>query len=135
MVTDSRLKKIESNARAIKTIISLLIVTLGLIYGLCIFIYQSKSNTETIAELKVTLAEHKSKSDTKIQNLETKMLGEYNKLNEKHNRLNERMYQNEKNFEMTAKGLDTSLAKISTDLQFIKERLIDKALGNSENVK
>lgn len=104
------IEKIERNAKAIKTIISLLIIVLSLVYGFCIFIYQSKNNAELISELKIEVVENKKNCDSKYKVLE------------------ERISQNERNFQMTSTKLDVSLTRISTDLQFIKEHLLRKGL-------
>lgn len=43
-------------------------------------------------------------------------------------KLEDRVTLNEKNFNMTSIKLDTTLNRISTDLQFIKQKLIGKGL-------
>lgn len=53
---------------------------------------------------------------------------EINNLKERTSKLEDRVTANEKNFNMTSVKLDTTLSRISTDLQYIKEKLIGKAL-------
>lgn len=43
-------------------------------------------------------------------------------------KIEERVIANEKNFNMTSIKLDTTLSRISTDLQFIKQKLIEKGM-------
>lgn len=49
-------------------------------------------------------------------------------LKQSHNELEKRVTNNEKNFNMTSVKLDTTLNRISTDLQFIKQKLMGKGL-------
>lgn len=53
---------------------------------------------------------------------------EISNLKERTSKLEDRVTVNEKNFNMTSVKLDTTLSRISTDLQYIKEKLIGKAL-------
>lgn len=53
---------------------------------------------------------------------------EISNLKERTLNLETRVTANEKNFNMTSVKLDTTLSRISTDLQYIKEKLIGKAL-------
>ena len=53
---------------------------------------------------------------------------EISNLKERTSKLEERIKTKEKNFNMTSVKLDTTLSRISTDLQYIKEKLIGKAL-------
>ena len=53
---------------------------------------------------------------------------EINNLKERTSKLEDRVTANEKNFNMTSVKLDTTLSRISTDLKYIKEKLIGKAL-------
>lgn len=53
---------------------------------------------------------------------------EISHLKERTSKLEDRVTSNEKNFNMTSVKLDTTLSRISTDLQYIKEKLIGKAL-------
>ena len=53
---------------------------------------------------------------------------EISNLKERTSKLEDRVTANEKNFNMTSVKLDTTLSRISTDLQYIKEKLIGKAL-------
>lgn len=53
---------------------------------------------------------------------------EISNLKERTSKLEDRVTANEKNFNMTSVKLDTTLNRISTDLQYIKEKLIGKAL-------
>ena len=52
----------------------------------------------------------------------------HSNLKERTSKLEDRVTANEKNFNMTSVKLDTTLSRISTDLQYIKEKLIGKAL-------
>lgn len=102
--------KIERNAKAIKTIVSLLIIIAGMIYGFCIFIYQNQTHSSEISDLK-----------TRISTLEALATAEHHKIEQK-------IAANEKDFQMTATKLEVSLVKISADLQFIKEHLMEKGM-------
>ena len=104
------IKKIEKNAKAIKSLIGLFILVISLIYGFCIFIYQNK---QCIKDL---------------HNLEIDLIGFKQEARKEHQDLSDRVNTNEKNFQMTSAKLDISLTKISADLQFIKEHLIRKGL-------
>lgn len=53
---------------------------------------------------------------------------EISNLKERTSRLEDRVTLNEKNFNMTSVKLDTTLSRISTDLQFIKQKLIEKGM-------
>lgn len=102
--------KIDKNAKAIKTIIGLLIIIVSLVYGFCIFIYQNKQCTKDVDKIKLDLI--------RIEQDSLK----------KHKEIDERINQNEKNFQMTSAKLDVSLIEIRSDLKFIKEHLIRKGL-------
>ena len=49
-------------------------------------------------------------------------------LKQNHNELEKRVSSNEKNFNMTSVKLDTTLNRISTDLQFIKQKFIERGM-------
>lgn len=49
-------------------------------------------------------------------------------LKQSQSELEKRVSSNEKNFNMTSVKLDTTLSRISTDLQFIKQKLIEKGM-------
>ena len=102
--------RIEKNARAIKAVFGLMILITGLVYGFCIFIYQTKECTRQVNELKIQMAATDTRNATTHKEIES------------------RIDQNEKNFQMTATKLDVNLIKISADLQFIKEQLIRKGM-------
>lgn len=106
----NQLERINHNARQIKTIIAALVGLCGLVYGFCIFIYQTKQCSVDLANLKAEIA------STNQQNLQ------------KHKEIDAHINQNEKNFQMTSAKLDVSLIEIRSDLQFIKEHLIRKGL-------
>ena len=61
------------------------------------------------------------------QNQQSNIL-EIGDLKERLSKLEGRVAANEKNFNMTSVKLDTTLSRISTDLRYIKEKLIGKAL-------
>lgn len=106
------LELIERNAKAIKVIIASFITISAIIYGLCIFIYQTKECSQD------------------IENIKSEMLASQLKNSEKHRQIEERIAQNEKNFQMTSAKLDVSLIEIRSDLKFIKEHLMRKGLDN-----
>lgn len=103
-------EKVERNAKAIKAVVGLLVVLAGIIYGFCIFIYQTKECRQKINELNIHIATMDATN------------------NNKHREIDERITQNEKNFQLTATKLDVSLIRISADLQFIKEHLMSKGM-------
>lgn len=111
---DKHLEKIEKNAKSIKVIINVLMIVVGLIYGFCIFIYQSKENAKQIYDLRLEMVEHRKASEAKYKLLE------------------ERVNSNEKDFERTSTKLDVSLTRISNDLQLIKGHLMQKGLDRSK---
>lgn len=49
-------------------------------------------------------------------------------LKQSHSELEKRVSGNEKNFQMTSVKLDTTLNRISTDLQFIKQKFIERGM-------
>lgn len=104
------ISKIEKNARMIKALIAAIIVILGVAYTCFTFIYQSKECTKQVSDIWVEINSLKS----------------INKAI--HDGINARIEQNEKNFNLTSVKLETSLAKISTDIQFIKEQFIRKGI-------
>ena len=106
----NNIDKFEKNAKAIKTIISLLVVIACLIYGFCIFIYQNQSHSADIIDLKSRIAKVEAEATNK------------------HHELEQKIALNEKDFQMTATKLEVSLVKISADLQFIKEHLMEKGM-------
>lgn len=106
----NQLERINHNAWQIKTIIAALVGLCGLVYGFCIFIYQTKQCSVDLANLKAKIA------STNQENIQ------------KHKEIEARINQNEKNFQMTSAKLDVSLIEIRSDLQFIKEHLIRKGL-------
>ena len=106
------LKLIERNAKTIKAIIALIITLSAIVYGLCIFIYQTKECSQD------------------IENIKSEMLASQLKNSDKHHQIEERIAQNEKNFQMTSAKLDVSLIEISSDLKFIKEHLMRKGLDH-----
>lgn len=106
----NNIQKIEHNAKMIKACLGVL-VTLGIfIYGVCIFIYQSKQ-----CNARVELIQQEVDKDRAANSL-------------KHKEIEERINQNEKNFQMTSAKLDVSLIEIRSDLKFIKEHLMRKGL-------
>ena len=106
------LERIERNAKIIKAIIAAIITLSAIIYGLCIFIYQTKECSQD------------------IENIKSEMLASQLKNSEKHRQIEERIAQNEKNFQMTSAKLDVSLIEIRSDLKFIKEHLMRKGLDH-----
>lgn len=107
------LEKIENNAKSIKIIIGSLVLVSSLIYGFCIFLYQSKQCTVDLNTLKLHMVKFEQEASNKHQEIE------------------KRISQNEKNFQMTSTKLDVSLIEIRSDLQFIKEHLIRKGLDRN----
>lgn len=107
---ENHIEKIEKSAKAIKTIIGLLIIITTLIYGFCIYVYQNQKNQEELFKLKDEFIQYKAESILKYQDISA------------------RVSQNEKNFQMNAAKLEVTLARITTDLQFIKESLMKKGL-------
>lgn len=103
---------IERNARIIKIIIASVITLSAIIYGLCVFIYQTKECSRD------------------IENIKSEIFASQLKNSEKHRQIEERVAQNEKNFQMTSAKLDVSLIEIRSDLKFIKEHLMRKGLDN-----
>ena len=69
----NNIDKFERNAKAIKTIISLLVVIACLIYGFCIFIYQNQSHSADILDLKARIAKVETESTNKHHELEQKI--------------------------------------------------------------
>lgn len=106
------LEQIEHNAKTIKAIIASIITLSAVIYGLCIFIYQTKKYSQD------------------IENIKSEMSASQLKNSEKHRQIEERIAQNEKNFQMTSAKLDVSLIEIRSDLKFIKEHLMRKGLDH-----
>lgn len=106
------LELIEHNTKIIKAIIASIITLSVIIYGLCIFIYQTKECSQD------------------IKNIKSEMLASQLKNSEKHRQIEERIAQNEKNFQMTSAKLDVSLIEIRSDLKFIKEHLMRKGLDH-----
>ena len=106
------LEQIERNAKKIKAIIALIITLSVIVYGLCIFIYQTTECSQDVKDIK------------------SRMLSDQLKNSEKHRQMEERIAQNEKNFQMTSAKLDISLIEIRSDLKFIKEHLIRKGLDH-----
>lgn len=102
--------KIEKNAKMIKALIAALVVVCGVAYTCFAFIYQSKECTKQVKDIWVEINAMKTS----------------NKLI--HDGITERISQNERNFNLTSVKLETSLAKISTDIQFIKEQFIRKGM-------
>lgn len=105
-----RVYTIEKNAKAIKTLLGIVVLICSLVYGLCIFVFQTQECTHKLASL--TLNVEKMKEDSAI----------------KHTELENRISINEKNFQMTSTKLDVNLTKISADLQFIKEHLMKRGM-------
>lgn len=103
---------IERNAKIIKIIIASIITLSAIIYGLCVFIYQTKECSKD------------------IENIKSEMLASNLKNSEKHRQIEEQIAQNEKNFQMTSAKLDVSLIEIRSDLKFIKEHLMRKGLDH-----
>lgn len=106
------LELIERNTKIIKAIIASIITLSAIIYGLCVFIYQTTECSQDIKNIKST------------------MLADQLKNSEKHHQIEERIAQNEKNFQMTSAKLDVSLIEIRSDLKFIKEHLMKKGLDH-----
>jgi hypothetical protein len=106
------LELIERNSRVIKAIIASIMALSAIIYGLCVFIYQTKECSQD------------------IENIKSEMLASQLKNSEKHRQIEERIAQNEKNFQMTSAKLDVSLIEIRSDLKFIKEHLMRKGLDH-----
>lgn len=79
-------------------------IILGFTYSLCLFIYENHENAKQIEEIK-------------------------NNIDSRHKEIVARFEKDEKDFQMTAEKLDVSLTKISTDLQFIKEYVVDRKKG------
>lgn len=111
---EKHLEKIEKNAKSIKIIMNTLMIIAGLVYGFCIFIYQSKENSKQIYDLKLEMTKHMESSDAKYKLLENRVIA------------------NEKDFERTSTKLDVSLTRISNDLQLIKGHLMQKGLDRSK---
>lgn len=88
----------------------LIVAVAAFLYGCFIFV-----NTQ---------AQH-SQAILAIQNQHSHDIAE---LRASHTKLQERVTLNEKNFNMTSVKLDTILNRISTDLQFIKQKLIEKGM-------
>lgn len=106
----NKVYSIEKNAKAIKTLIGILVLVCSMVYGLCVFIFQTQECTHKLASLALNV--EKMKADSIV----------------KHTELENRISLNEKNFQMTSTKLDVSLTKISADLQFIKEHLMKKGM-------
>ena len=106
----NHLEQIEKNAKLIKACIGVLILLGALIYGACIFVYQSKQCNERVLTLQTYMAEMEARNTAK------------------HKEIDNRITQNEKSFQMTSAKLDVSLIEIRSDLKFIKEHLMRKGL-------
>lgn len=104
------LKKIERNAQTIKALIAVIVVICGIAYTCFTFVYQSKECTQQVKDIWIEI--NNMKNQNKII----------------HEGISTRIEQNEKNFNLTSVKLETSLAKISTDIQFIKEQFIRKGM-------
>lgn len=79
-------------------------IILGFTYSLCLFIYENHENSKQIEAIKADI-------------------------NERHKEIVARFERDERDFQLTSEKLDVSLTKISTDLQFIKEYVIDRKKG------
>ena len=100
------LEKIEKNTRWVKTLIGLFICLSTVIYSICIFIYKNRECTVRVDNLYQDFIEMKSSSDIKHKMMESKI------------------EQNSRDFQLGLAKLDVGLARISTDIQFIKEQFI-----------
>lgn len=88
-----------------------IIIAVGaFLYGCFIFVSTQNQHSQQI---------------TMIQNQHSHDIAQ---LKSSHATLKERVESNEKNFNMTSVKLDTTLSRISTDLQFIKQKLIEKGM-------
>lgn len=106
----SKVYTIEKNAKAIKALIGLFIFVCSMVYGFCVFVYQTRECSNKLIDL----------------SLRVDKMGADNFL--KHQEIDNRITQNEKNFQMTSAKLDISLTRISADIQFIKEHLMKKGM-------
>lgn len=106
----NKVYSIERNAKAIKTIVGFLVLICGLIYGFSVFIFRTQECTHKLADLVLDVSKMKTNSDLK------------------HREIEDRITLNEKNYQLTSAKLDVNLAKISADLQFIKEHLMKRGM-------
>lgn len=109
--------KLADKLGLFKSIISLGVIICGLIYGLCIFIYKIDTRELTIK----TMQEKEQALQSQIDNLALRT-------DEKYERLMDRIIQNEKNYLVNSTKIDYNFTKLFADLQYIKEKLIDKGL-------
>ena len=107
-------KKVAHNYR-------LIVGVAAFFYGCFVFYQNQQSNSLEISNLK----ERTSKLEDRVT-YKSWIISACEK--ERTSKLEDRVTANEKNFNMTSVKLDTTLSRISTDLQYIKEKLIGKAL-------
>lgn len=88
----------------------IIVAVAAFLYGCFIFVYTQTQHSQTLIS---------------IQNQHAHDIAQ---LKQSHNELEKRVSGNEKNFQMTSVKLDTTLNRISTDLQFIKQKLIEKGM-------
>lgn len=102
----THLAKIDKNTKMINSIVTILIFLGGIIYACFTFIYQSHESTKQVEQLWSSIS----------------------KINSRIDEVDSRIKQNEKDFNLTATRLETSLARISTDIQYIKEQFIRRGM-------
>lgn len=107
-------QKIKENAKLFKVLLGILVTIITILYGISNFVYEAKHCTVDIEDIRQELAKMKKDSLLKHQSMEEKIQG------------------NEKSIQMGLAKLDVGLVRISTDLQFIKEQLIRKGLGDGK---
>lgn len=114
----SQIVKLANKLGFIKAAISLGLILCGLIYGLCIFIYRIETRDIAIQALQ-----------EKDQALQLQINELSLKTTERDERLMDRIIQAEKNSLVTSTKMDHNFTRLFADLQYIKERLIDKGLS------
>lgn len=107
-------QSVQQTAKTFKILLSIGITIIGILYGISTFVYDAKHCTVDIEAIRHELDRMKKDSNDKHRSMEEKIQGK------------------EKSIQMGLAGLKVSLARISTDLQFIKEQLIRKGLGNGK---
>lgn len=99
------------NHKVLSSIISIILTVFSISYGVASYVIYSHESMEDAARLRMEFTEYKKTSESTHKDFDRR-LNEY-----------------EKEFKMTTTKLDVTLAKISTDLQFIKEQLMSRGMN------
>lgn len=102
--------KLSTQAKVVSGIFSAVILMCGIAYSVATFI------------------EHGNQCYIELQTLKDEFHTYKRTATEKHHKLSQKVIDSENDFKLTAAKLDTSLARIATDLQFIKEQLMSRGM-------